>query len=345
MKRKNLMPVLDFKPSVNGGTDDAKDLLDDNQEDGQDAFSNLVIRAVKRASPAVVQIISHWPQKTRDTRDQQGSGSGFFVSPEGFIVTNNHVVNGAKDIEVSLQDGSVYKAEIRGEDPSTDIAVIRIYGNNFPKATFGDSGKLMVGQMVIAIGNPFGFQYTVTSGVVSALGRTMYTSNGRLIDNVIQTDAALNPGNSGGPLINAAGEVVGINTAIIPNAQGLCFAVGSVVAEYVVGKLITNGRVRRAYLGIMGQTVILPQRVVDYNRLSKSRGIIIQQLVPGHRLNNQVLKPGEIIVGFNGKSVGSIDELYLQLSEKVIGQQVEMEILKKGVKTNITVVPAEMNNL
>ncbi len=228
-----------------------------------------------------------------------------------------------------------------GEDPSTDIAVIRIYGHNFPHAGFGNSKKLKVGQLVIAIGNPFGFQFTVTSGVVSALGRSMYSYAGRLIDGVIQTDAALNPGNSGGPLINAAGEVVGINTAVISSAQGLCFAVGSSVAEYVVGKLITAGKVRRSSLGIAGHTIVLPQRVINYNHLTMNRGILIQQILPERSIHNAQLSTGDVIVGFNHIPVGSVDELYLQLNEQFIGKAVELDILKKGVKTTIEVVLGE----
>jgi S1-C subfamily serine protease len=196
---------------------------------------------------------------------------------------------------------------------------------------------LKVGQLVIAIGNPFGFQFTVTTGVVSALGRSMHSYTGRLIDGVIQTDAALNPGNSGGPLINAGGEVIGINTAIISSAQGLCFAVGSSVAEYVVGKLITTGKVRRAALGIAGQTIILPRRVIDYNRLSLNRGILIQQVIPNKNMENGTLRTGDVIVSFNDVPVGSVDELYLQLHEQIIGKTVNMDILVKGIKKRVRV--------
>jgi S1-C subfamily serine protease len=238
---------------------------------------------------------------------------------------------------VNLSDGTSHAAELKGEDPSTDIAVIRIYGDQFPYAGFGDSRKLKVGQLVIAIGNPFGFQYSVTTGVVSALGRSMYSYAGRLIDNVIQTDAALNPGNSGGPLINATGEVVGINTAIISPAQGLCFAVGSSVAEYVVGKLIMTGRVRRALIGIAGQTIMLPKRVTDYNHLTINRGILIQQVIASKNVINSELAQGDVIVSFNAIPIGSIDELYLQLNEDFIGRKVEVGVLKKGVKRSVEV--------
>lgn len=307
-----------------------------------DPYSSLIINASGKVSPSVAQILVYKPDSRRRSGDGQGgTGSGFLISPEGFIVTNSHVVHKAEKIEVNLPDGTSYQAVAIGEDPSTDIAVIRVYGHNFIHAGFGDSKKLKVGQLVIAIGNPFGFQFTVTTGVVSALGRSMYSYTGRLIDGVIQTDAALNPGNSGGPLINAIGEVIGINTAIISSAQGLCFAVGSSVAEYVVGKLITAGRVRRAALGIAGQTIILPRRVVDYNHLSLNRGILIQQVIGTRNPDQGQLSPGDVIVNFNQTPVGSVDELYLQLNEQIIGKTVEMDILKKGIKKTITVLLGE----
>jgi S1-C subfamily serine protease len=307
-----------------------------------DPYSKIIIDACEKVSPAVAQImVRKTDPRRRRNQEEGGTGSGFLVSPEGFIVTNSHVVNKSREIEVNLPDGSSYQAEAIGEDPSTDIAVIRIYGNNFTHSGFGDSKKLKVGQLVIAIGNPFGFQFTVTTGVVSALGRSMYSYAGRLIDGIIQTDAALNPGNSGGPLINANAEVIGINTAIISSAQGLCFAVGSSVAEYVVGKLITTGRVRRAQLGVAGQTIVLPRRVIDYNHLDLNRGILIQQVFSTGNINNSSLRSGDVIVAFNGIPVGSVDELYLQLDEKVIGKTVSMEILKKGIKKTVEVVLGE----
>jgi S1-C subfamily serine protease len=307
-----------------------------------DPYSQIIINAVEKVSPAVVQIIVQKADTRRRSPAGEGaSGSGFLISPEGFIVTNSHVVNNSREIEVHLPDGSAYQAETVGEDPSTDIAVIRVYGQNYVHAVFGDSGKLKVGQLVIAIGNPFGFQSTVTTGVVSSLGRSMYSYTGRLIDGVIQTDAPLNPGNSGGPLINAVGDVIGINTAIISSAQGLCFAVGSRVAEYVVGKLITTGRVRRSALGIAGQTIILPQRVIIYNNLKRNRGILIQKIISPAVLDSSQISPGDVIVRFNQVDVGSVDELYLQLNELLIGKTVEMDILKKGVRKTVVVTPRE----
>ncbi|HEX2395105.1 MAG TPA: trypsin-like peptidase domain-containing protein [Bacteroidales bacterium] len=316
-------------------------LADRNNQQDIDPYSQLIINAVERVSPAVVQIIVQKTERRRANEGEGASGSGFVISPEGFIVTNSHVVNKAEKIEVNFPDGTSFLADAVGEDPSTDTAVIRIYGKNFFKTVFGDSGRLRVGQLVIAIGNPFGFQSTVTTGVVSSLGRSMYSYSGRLIDGVIQTDAPLNPGNSGGPLINASGEVIGINTAIISPAQGLCFAVGSRVAEYVVGKLITTGRVRRAALGIAGQTIILPQRVTVYNQLTKNRGILIQKIINSEMLQKANVSSGDVIIRFNNNEVGSVDELYLQLNEQVIGKTVEMIILRKGVKRTVYVTPAE----
>lgn len=313
-----------------------------NESDLLDAYSRAVISATSKVSPSVAQILNHQaPSAGQNNQRQGGAGSGVLISSEGFIVTNSHVVNGAKELEVNLPDGTSHQAELKGDDPSTDIAVIRIYGKNFPYARFGDSSKLNVGQLVIAIGNPFGFQYTVTAGVVSALGRSMRSYTGRLIDNIIQTDAALNPGNSGGPLINAQGEIIGINTAIIMPAQGLCFAVGSSTAEYVVGKLITAGKVRRAFLGIAGQTIMLPLRVVNYNHLRINRGILVQQIVASKNIENSMLRKGDVIVGFNDIPVGSVDELYLKLNDNYIGKKVDIDILRKGIKQSVSAIPIE----
>jgi S1-C subfamily serine protease len=307
-----------------------------------DPYSRIIIEAANKVSPSVVQIASYRPKSnTHNNLPQDTAGSGFLISREGFIVTNSHVINGAKEIQVNLQDGTSYQAEVKGEDPFTDTAVIRIYGNNIHASGFGDSKKLSVGQLVIAIGNPFGFQCTITTGVVSALGRSMYSYAGRLIDNVIQTDAALNPGNSGGPLINARGEVIGINTAIIQYAQGLCFAVGSSTAEYVVGKLITNGRVRRALLGVAGQTIMLPKRVIDYNHLTTSKGILIQEIIENKNIDNSHINRGDVIIGFNSTPVGSVDELFLLMNENFISKKVEIDVLKKGVKKTVGVVLGE----
>jgi S1-C subfamily serine protease len=336
----NIYDTGNSKLNVVPGNNSSKDESD--SQVFMDPYSATIINAVAKVSPSVVQINIKKPHaRHQEGQGPDATGSGFIISPEGFVVTNSHVVHGSHEIEVNLADGTSFKAELIGEDPSTDIAVIRIYGHNFPHAGFGNSKKLKVGQLVIAIGNPFGFQFTVTTGVVSALGRSMYSYAGRLIDGVIQTDAALNPGNSGGPLINAAGEVVGINTAVISPAQGLCFAVGSSVAEYVVGKLITTGKVRRSSLGIAGHTIMLPQRVTNYNHLTLNRGILIQEILPERSIHNAQLSTGDVIIGINQIPVGSVDELYLQLNEQLIGKAVELDILKKGVKKTIEIVLGE----
>ena len=310
---------------------------DSNNDDKSiDPYSKIIIDAVNKVSPSVVQIVSHMPGENRYwNRMQEGLGSGFVISQEGFIVTNSHVVNGAREIDVNLSDGSSHKATLIGDDPSTDVAVIRIYGDNFPYCSFGDSKKLRVGQLVIAIGNPYGFQCTVTTGVISALGRTMRSYSGRMVDSVIQTDAPLNPGNSGGPLVNSLGEVIGVNTAVIMPAQGLCFAVGSTTANYVAGKLILEGKIHRAVLGIAGHTISLSQRIVGYNHLSINKGIYITQIIETKDSDNSQLNSGDIIVGFNKFPIGSVDELYLLLNEDMIGKEVELDILRKGFKSTI----------
>lgn len=308
-----------------------------SEESDLDPYSNTVISAVEKVSPAVVQIIAYKNENVKDA----GGGSGFFISSEGFIVTNSHVVAEAAKIEVRTPEGEVFLAELKGNDPSTDVAVIKVYGKNFPAARFGDSSKLRVGQLVVAIGNPYGFQYTVTAGVVSALGRSMRSYAGRLIDNIIQTDAALNPGNSGGPLINSKGEVVGINTAIIASAQGLCFAVGSCTSEYVVGRLIMEGKVRRAFLGIEGQTINLSKRIVAYNHLNLNKGIYIERVERNSKAGNGQLFAGDIIVGFNKISISSVDDLYLNLHESLIGKVVDLDILRNGIKIPVKATLAE----
>ncbi len=319
-----------FKNISYPGQNDLKSVIKekDSEELLLDSYSTTVITAVEKVSPAVVQILVY----KNDTTKEAGGGSGFFISSEGFIVTNSHVVSEASRIEVRTPDGDVFQSELKGNDPSTDVAVIKVYGKNFPSVKFGDSSKLKVGQLVVAIGNPYGFQYSVTAGVVSALGRSMRSYAGRMIDNIIQTDAALNPGNSGGPLINSKGEVVGINTAIIASAQGLCFAVGSNTSEYVVGKLIMEGKVRRAFLGIEGQTINLSKRIVTYNHLDITKGIYIAQVERNGKAGNNQLFTGDIIVGFNNISISSVDELYLNLNENLIGKVVELDILRNGIK-------------
>lgn len=309
-----------------------------------DAYSRAVVTASKRVSPAVVHIrveqeAGRGRGRHRQNRQQAGSGSGFMISPEGFIVTNNHVVEAARKIMVDLPDGRTLQAELVGNDPSTDLAVARIYADKLDFLEFGHSDILQVGQLVIAIGNPYGFQYTVTAGVVSALGRTLRSSSGRLIDNVIQTDAALNPGNSGGPLVNSRGQVVGINTAIILPAQGICFAVASNTAKYVVGKLITEGEVKRGYLGIAGQFIDLPLRVINFNKLDVKSGVLVIHVEADGKAYNSEIRTGDIIIEFGHQPVSSIDDLHRLLDETTIGKKIEVDVLRKGRRTTLNMIP------
>src|SRR6516164_7592121 len=263
--------------------------------DGQllDAYSKTVSSAAAAVSQAVVNIQVKGPATGGRG---EGGGSGFIIAPDGFILTNSHVVHGAKSIEAHLSDAQSFNAVLVGEDPETDLAVLRIDSARLPFLTFGDSNKLCVGQIAIAIGSPYGFQQTVTAGVVSALGRSMRAQSGRLIDNIIQTDAALNPGNSGGPLLNSRGEVIGVNTAVILPAQGICFAIASNTAEFVTAWLIKEGRVRRSWIGVAGQDVPIHPRVTRFHRLSVDRGVLVAGLEPGSPASRSGLREGDIIV-------------------------------------------------
>ncbi|HEY4334746.1 MAG TPA: trypsin-like peptidase domain-containing protein [Puia sp.] len=312
-----------------------------------DNYSRTITGVVGQAAEAVVHIQVRKPAEPgRGRQREQGlvsaSGSGFIISTDGFVVTNHHVIEGAREIRVSLSDGRMVNAELKGADPSTDIAVLKIDVSGLKSLSFADSESLQPGQIAIAIGNPLGLQHTVTAGVVSALGRTLRASNGRLIDDIIQTDASLNPGNSGGPLVNSLGQVIGVNTATIASAQGLCFAVSSNLAAFVAGKLIMEGRVKRAYLGIAGQLVSLTGRIVAANRLDKSTGVYIYEVVPDQPVYNNEIRPGDIVVSFNGHAVGTVDELHKQLNADVINRPVEMEVLRGGRKLTLSVKPGEM---
>ncbi len=322
-----------------------------------DAYSQTVVRVAQQVSHAVVHLKIQKKQPTQQARQQQpngqngGTGSGFIISTDGFVVTNSHVVNGADHIEANLADGRSYTAQVVGDDPATDIAVVKIDGDNLATASFGASDRLQVGQIAIAIGNPFGFQYSLTAGVVSALGRTLRTQTGRLIDDVIQTDAALNPGNSGGPLVNSQGQVIGVNTAVILPAQGLCFAVSANLAQFVVGKLILQGRVRRGYLGIGAQAVPLPPKMVDLLRGAApsgrnwegAGGILIQSVEADGPAQIADLRVGDVVVQFEGKPVNSIDDLHKSLDENTIGRSIQLWVLRDGGLKNLEIVPKEMN--
>ena len=319
-----------------------------------DSYSRTITGVVGQVAEAVVHIQVQKPapegrgRDQRESRDQRepkvsaASGSGFIISTDGFVVTNNHVIEHAREIRVSLADGRTVAAELKGADPSTDIAILKIDVTGLKALSFADSDTLQPGQIAIAIGNPLGLQHTVTAGVVSALGRTLRANNGRLIDDIIQTDASLNPGNSGGPLVNSLGQVIGVNTATIMSAQGLCFAVSSNLAAFVAGKLIMEGRVKRGYLGIAGQLVNLTGRMIAANRLEKQTGVYVYEVVPDQPVYNNEIRTGDIIVSFNGHAVGTVDELHKQLNAGVIGQSVVLEVLRNGHKTELRAKPGEM---
>jgi S1-C subfamily serine protease len=312
-----------------------------------DAYSQTVVGVASNSSNAVVQIKveKRNPRQRNPNNNQQqpfGSGSGFIISTDGYIVTNSHVVHGAEKIEVALSDGREFVAQLIGEDPATDIAVLQISGEGLTTIAFGDSDKVQVGQMAIAIGNPYGFQYSVTAGVISALGRTLRSESGRLIDNVLQTDAALNPGNSGGPLVDSRGRVIGVNTAVIISAQGICFAVASNLAAYVVGKLIIEGKVKRAYIGIAGQNINLDQRIVNRLQLNKKTAVLVQTIEPDGPAYNSELRQGDLILHFNEKAVGSIDDLHRLLDDSQINKKAHLKVFRRGALENVHVIPAEM---
>jgi S1-C subfamily serine protease len=310
-----------------------------------DIYSQTITGVVATVGEAVVHIQGQKEFLDKRSGKKQRSpvsGSGFIISSDGFIVTNNHVIESASDIKVSLADGRIFYAELKGRDPSTDIAILKIYGEGLKGLAFADSSLLKPGQIAIAIGNPLGLQHTVTAGVVSALGRTLRANNGRMIDDIIQTDASLNPGNSGGPLVNSSGHVIGVNTATIPSAQGLCFAVSSNLAAHVAGKIIMEGKVKRAYLGIAGQLVNLTERMIAANKLEKRTGVYIFEILSDQPLYNNEIHIGDIIISFDGKPVGSVDDLHQQLNEQVIGQKKKMGVLRNGRKTEIQVIAGEL---
>lgn len=278
----------------------------------------------------------------RHAPDRGGTGSGFLFTPDGFILTNSHVVHKASRIEVSLLDGTRYEASLIGDDPDTDLAVIRITAANLIPAQLGDSQAIRVGQLLIAIGNPFGFQTTVTAGVASALGRSLRTTSGRLIDNVIQTDASLNPGNSGGPLVNSRGEVIGVNTAIIRGGQGICFAIAVNTAKRVASQLIQKGRITRGYLGVGGQDIPLHRRIVRHHNLSREEGIMVVFVDKDSPARNAGLKEGDVIVAIGDEPLSGLDDLHRLLTEDRIGVTTTLTIIRRfSEKLFLSVTPRE----
>lgn len=301
-----------------------------------DTYSQTVSAVVRRVAPSVVNI------RVETERGRGGSGSGFVIASDGFILTNSHVVHGAKKLEVTLHDARTYPARLIGEDPHTDLAVIRIDAPALQHVRLANSAGIRVGQIAVAIGSPYGFQQTVTAGVVSALGRSMRSESGRLMDDIIQTDASLNPGNSGGPLVNSAGEVIGVNTAVILPAQGICFAIGSNTAQFVAAWLIKDGRIRRSAIGVAGQNVPLHPRVVRFFRLPVTTGVLVAEIEPHSPAFDAGLHEGDVIVGFKGQAVSSIDDLHKRLVAAEIGVPSPLMILRKTERLHLLVTPREL---
>ncbi len=310
-----------------------------------DVYSTTITGVVRNSAQAVVHI--HVIKQTKNPGTGKivkmpGSGSGFVISSDGYIVTNNHVVENALSIKTAFVDGTELNAHLIGTDVSTDIAILKVYNIDLKPLQFADSDLLEPGQIAIAIGNPMGLHHSVTAGVVSATGRSLRANNGRLIDDVIQTDAALNPGNSGGPLFNSDGKVIGVNTAVIASAQGLCFAVSSNLASYVSGSLIMNGKVKRAHLGLAAQSVKLSQRMIGANQLKTKTGIYVFDILADANVLNNNIRTGDIIIEFEGKPVATVDNLHKYLNEGVIGKNTTISILRESRKQMITVVPGEL---
>jgi S1-C subfamily serine protease len=314
-----------------------------------DAYSRAVIDVVDRVGPAVVALAVRRGERVERSNGepmQGGAGSGVVVAPDGLILTNSHVAGAAggsaSRIGVTTPDGQELRARLVGDDPDTDLALLRVDESvTLPAAPLGDSKRLKRGQLVIAIGNPLGFESTVTTGVVSALGRSLRSRNGRLIDDVIQTDAALNPGNSGGPLVSSHGEVVGINTAVIMGAQGICFAVAANTANFVLGELVRHGRVRRAFIGIAAQQIAVPRRLRHAAQLEQERAVVAGSVEPDSAAGRGGLRPGDIIVRLDGKSITGADDLVRALTGDKIGRDVVLEVLRGTELLTLSLVPQE----
>ncbi len=307
-----------------------------------DAYSEAVAGAVATTHAAVV----HVEVRARDPRAPEGlaggSGSGFFISPDGYLMTNSHVVHGAEELRVFLADGRRLAAEVVGDDPETDLAILRVGGGDFTHLTFGDSDQVRPGQIAIALGSPMGFQQTVTAGIVSGLGRSLRGASGRLIDDIIQTDAALNPGNSGGPLIDTRGEVIGVNTAIIRPAQGLCLAIASNLARWVAGWLIKEHRIRRSFIGVSGQNVPLLRTLVRHYHLPTETGVMVVSVETGSPAAESGLQEGDIIVAFAGQPIPAVDALHKQLTAEHIGLSRPLTILRHTERRTLPITPREL---
>lgn len=304
-----------------------------------DPFSRMIIDAVNMAKNAVVKIDVY--KKNKGKLQPSGSGSGFIFSSDGFVFTNHHVVHGAEKIMVSLLNENEIEGFLIGKDPDTDLAILKIYSSGYSVAKLGNTDHLQIGQFVIAIGNPFGYQHTVTTGVVSALGRTLRAQSGMLVDNVIQSDAALNPGNSGGPMINTDGEVIGVNTAIITGAQGLSFSVDINTAKEVGKQLIQTGKVFRAYLGFMLQEVTINPKVLRHYHLPNQKGLFVVSIESNSPASRSQVKDGDIITSFNGKPVNTLNELFRELTRKEILTITDISIIRYTELLNFSIAPTQ----
>jgi len=311
-----------------------------------DAYSQAVTNVVEKVGPAVINIHVQTAGNPnhpdpRQRRGGRGSGSGFVFTPDGFILTNSHVVHNAEKIEATLSDGRTYPARLIGDDPETDLAIIRIDAPELTTIEFGDSSRIRVGQIAIAIGNPYGFAASVTAGVVSAMARSFRTGTGRLIDNVIQTDAALNPGNSGGPLVNSHGKVIGVNTAVILPAQGICFAIPSNTAQHVAVQLITKGHIRRSRIGVAGQDVPLHRRIVRFFDLPAETGVLVTQVESGSPAARAGVLDGDLLVAFDGSPIAGIDDLQRALTGERVGIESVVTVVRRTEKVDFKVTPEE----
>ncbi|MGH9514859.1 MAG: S1C family serine protease [Terriglobales bacterium] len=313
-----------------------------------DAYSRAVVSAAEKVSPSVAKIeVTQTAVSARsgDPRERQGGGSGFVFTPDGLVLTNSHVVHNASRIALSLPDGRRFSAHLIGEDPATDLAVVQIDAGadalGLTVAELGDSQKLRVGQLAIAIGNPYGFQYTVTAGVVSALGRSLRSYSGRLIEDVIQTDASLNPGNSGGPLVSSDGQAIGVNTATIMGAQGLCFAIGINTAKFVASRLLQRGRIQRSYIGVEAQTVPLHRRVVRFYDLAKETGVMVVGVANGSPAERAGLREGDVILAFAGQPVAGVDDLHRLLTDAQVDVKSLITVLRRTERLELTIIPQE----
>src|SRR5712671_4282684 len=323
------------------GSHAASDATDDSL---LDAYSRAVTSTVERVSPSVVNIEVHQAAggtRSGEPRERRGGGSGFVFTPDGLIITNSHVVHDARRIEVTLADGRRMPASAIGDDPASDLAVVRVNEPGLTAAALGDSQQLRVGQLVVAIGNPYGFQSTVTAGVVSALGRSLRSYSGRLIDDVVQTDASLNPGNSGGPLVDSAGRVVGVNTATILPAQGICFAIGINTAKFVASRLLRDGRIRRSYIGVSAQTVPVHRRIVRFYDLPKETGVVVLSVESGSPARRAGLREGDVIVALEGHPIAGVDDLHRVLTDVRVEMSCSLTVLRHTDKLELRVIPQE----